>query len=138
MCTNDLRPTSRRRFLFIGCGALAALCTGCQGNNGEDSSTETAGQILAEQDESVPAGATQAITVEEMATLTPVSTSEVEPDGETVATVLPSVTAVPEGDAVPEATGCPKGLVNDPYPGKCRRYIDEDGSGYCDLSEVSV
>ena len=136
MYKNDLKPTSRRRFLLIGCGAVAALCTGCQGNNGEDSSTETADQILSEQDELVPA--TLATMVEEMATVTPISTSEVEPDGETVATVLPSVTAVPEGDAVPEATRCPKGLVNDPYPGKCRRYIDKDGSGYCDLSEVSV
>jgi hypothetical protein len=29
---------------------------------------------------------------------------------------------------------CPLGLVNDPYPGKCRRYVDRDGDGICDLS----
>lgn len=30
---------------------------------------------------------------------------------------------------------CPFGLVNDPYPGQCRRYVDQDGNGICDLSE---
>jgi len=36
------------------------------------------------------------------------------------------------------ATGsrCPKGLINDPYPGRCRSYRDTNGNGYCDLSEV--
>ena len=102
MHRNGLKSTSRRRFLIIGCGAVAALCAGCQG------------------------------------TATPISTGQVEPDGESVATVLPSVTPLPEGDGVPEVTRCPKGLVNDPYPGKCRRYIDENYNGYCDLSEVSV
>lgn len=138
MHTNGLKSTSRRRFLIIGCGAVAALCTGCQGNKGEDSSAETTDQGLAEQDESVPTRATQATTTEEMATATPISTGEVERDGGIVATVLPSVTPLPESDAVPEVTRCPRGLVNDPYPGKCRRYIDENDNGYCDLSEVSV
>jgi hypothetical protein len=30
---------------------------------------------------------------------------------------------------------CPRGLVNDPYPGQCRRYIDANDNGICDLSE---
>jgi hypothetical protein len=30
---------------------------------------------------------------------------------------------------------CPKGLVNDPYPGECSRYIDTDGDGICDHSQ---
>jgi hypothetical protein len=34
-------------------------------------------------------------------------------------------------------TRCPKGLANDPYPGRCHHYIDRDGSGYCDLSETA-
>jgi hypothetical protein len=33
------------------------------------------------------------------------------------------------------STRCPKGLVNDPYPGRCHHYVDSNGSGYCDLSE---
>lgn len=30
---------------------------------------------------------------------------------------------------------CPKGRVNDPYPGDCARYIDTDQNGICDHSE---
>jgi len=30
---------------------------------------------------------------------------------------------------------CPRGLVNDPYPGRCRRYVDANGNGVCDRSE---
>jgi hypothetical protein len=30
---------------------------------------------------------------------------------------------------------CPKGLVNDPYPGACRRYVDTNGDAICDLSQ---
>jgi hypothetical protein len=35
------------------------------------------------------------------------------------------------------STRCPKGLVNDPYPGSCHHYVDSNGSGYCDLSETA-
>jgi len=30
---------------------------------------------------------------------------------------------------------CPFGLKDDPYPGECKRYIDIDGDGICDLSQ---
>lgn len=33
------------------------------------------------------------------------------------------------------AGGCPFGLVNDPYPGQCSRYVDLNGDGICDLSQ---
>jgi hypothetical protein len=32
---------------------------------------------------------------------------------------------------------CPYGLVNDPYPGHCRRYVDTDADGICDHSQPS-
>ena len=35
------------------------------------------------------------------------------------------------------AAGCPYGLVNDPYPGQCPRYIDANGDGICDLSQTA-
>jgi hypothetical protein len=35
------------------------------------------------------------------------------------------------------AGGCPYGLVNDPYPGQCPRYIDVSGDGICDLSQAA-
>lgn len=63
----------------------------------------------------------------------------------TVATgVSPAVTAAPTATLVPLPTStpvqvirtrCPYGLVDDPYPGRCRRYVDNDGNGYCDLSQ---
>ena len=30
---------------------------------------------------------------------------------------------------------CPRGLVNDPYPGICSRYVDTNGDDICDLSQ---
>ncbi|MDI6644469.1 MAG: hypothetical protein QME14_05360 [Methanobacteriaceae archaeon] len=36
------------------------------------------------------------------------------------------------------AAGCPYGLVNDPYPGHCPRYIDINGDGLCDLSQATT
>ena len=35
-------------------------------------------------------------------------------------------------------TDCPFGLVNDPAPGTCARYIDTNGNSLCDLSEVPL
>ncbi len=31
---------------------------------------------------------------------------------------------------------CPFGMKNDPYPGKCRNFVDRDGNGICDHSEA--
>lgn len=33
-----------------------------------------------------------------------------------------------------EGVACPRGMVNDPYPGHCRHYTDRDGDGICDYS----
>ena len=30
---------------------------------------------------------------------------------------------------------CPRGLVNDPYPGRCSLYIDTNNDGICDHSQ---
>jgi hypothetical protein len=32
---------------------------------------------------------------------------------------------------------CPRGLVNDPYPGKCHHYVDTTGDGFCDYSVLA-
>ncbi|MGF7119073.1 hypothetical protein [Methanobacterium oryzae] len=34
------------------------------------------------------------------------------------------------------ASGCPYGLVNDPFPGQCSRFTDLNGDGICDLSQT--
>jgi hypothetical protein len=36
------------------------------------------------------------------------------------------------------AAGCPYGLINDPYPGQCPRYLDANGDGFCDLSQTTT
>jgi len=44
--------------------------------------------------------------------------------------------ALAEADTTIQArSACPFGLVNDPYPGRCRHYVDANGNGICDLSE---
>lgn len=40
-----------------------------------------------------------------------------------------SLTSAPQN-----RVACPFGLVNDPYPGQCRRYLDLNGDGICDYS----
>ena len=35
----------------------------------------------------------------------------------------------------PGGVACPFSLLNDPYPGRCKRYTDRNGSGVCDYSE---
>ena len=64
---------------------------------------------------------------------------------DTPATAVPTATTVPVATAIPTATAapvevktlCPRGLVDDPYPGRCRRYVDRNNNGYCDLSQVA-
>jgi hypothetical protein len=36
------------------------------------------------------------------------------------------------------ASGCPYGILNDPYPGQCPRFVDVDGDGICDLSQPTT
>jgi hypothetical protein len=40
------------------------------------------------------------------------------------------------GSAYAQWNDCPLGRVNDPFPGECGRYVDSDGSGFCDHSEL--
>jgi hypothetical protein len=35
------------------------------------------------------------------------------------------------------ATTCPYGMVNDPFPGQCSRYMDIGGDGICDFSQAT-
>jgi len=35
------------------------------------------------------------------------------------------------------ATTCPYGMVNDPFPGQCSRYMDVGGDGICDFSQAT-
>jgi hypothetical protein len=56
------------------------------------------------------------------------------PDGDVGQVFHPGTPSSGAGADETFAVACPFGLVNDPYPGKCRRYVDRDGDGICDLS----
>ena len=58
-----------------------------------------------------------------------------------VAGLLAAATAILDTDLAEASTteqqdsvACPHGLANDPYPGKCRHYVDTTGDGFCDYS----
>ena len=66
-------------------------------------------------------------------TNTPEEAVTAEATATSAATATSQVTATA---AAATRTLCPKGLVYDPYPGRCHRYVDKNGDGYCDLSVV--
>ena len=55
--------------------------------------------------------------------------SPTQQEDDTIPTDEPEQPAQQQG-----GVACPKGLINDPYPGRCRYYIDQDGDGFCDYS----
>lgn len=48
----------------------------------------------------------------------------------------PAPTPPPSVPPPQAGVACPFGLVDDPYPGQCRRYVDRNGDGICDLSQL--
>ena len=57
-------------------------------------------------------------------------------EGEIVApTAEATSTSAPPTPTSQPQTDCPFGLVNDPYPGECGRYVDQNENGICDHSE---
>ncbi len=108
---------TRRRFLALASGTVAAaVLAGCVRKEEIDA-------ISAVVQEAAPTvGATSA----------PAVTAEASP---TAAPASPTATAAPTVQKNVRSA-CPRGLVNDPYPGKCKRYVDKNGNGICDLSEV--
>lgn len=111
------KKMTRRRFLVLASGTVAAaVFAGCVRKEGIDA-------ISAVVQEAAPtAGATNA----------PAAIAESSP---TAAPVSPTATNAPAAQSNVRSA-CPRGLVNDPYPGKCKRYVDKNGNGICDLSEV--
>jgi len=72
---------------------------------------------------------------------TPVSDAPIavarDDSGSTPARVADSPQTNSATPTPPPAGGvaCPLGLLNDPYPGRCKRYVDSNGNGVCDYSE---
>jgi ABC-type uncharacterized transport system auxiliary subunit len=113
------KEMNRRRFLVLASGTVAAAVL--------------AGCIRKEEIDTISA-VVQEATATTVPTDTATSVTAATEPPAAAATSSPTATAVPVQQNVKSA--CPKGLFNDPYPGKCRRYVDNNGNGICDLSEV--
>lgn len=121
---------SRRQFLrTAGIGAVALGAAAISYKTLLGSNTAEENQIEADNNG-----------VESMAPLTtvPAQSAVVEslPDPEVPATAtsIPLVVAPLENTSTQMTVACHKGITYDPYPGKCRHYVDNDGDGYCDYS----
>jgi hypothetical protein len=113
------KEMDRRRFLLLATGTIGAvILTGC---------------LRKEEVESISAVVEQAT-----ATAVPANTASSEaaaPASPTATTASPTATTASVTAQIVRSA-CPRGLINDPYPGRCRRYVDRNGNGICDLSEV--
>jgi hypothetical protein len=123
---------TRRQFLVTsGCATAAVICGAgalSLANRIDKAETQALSTATAQPVTPTTAAPTQLSVSEPAATDTPAPV-----------VVEPTATAVPTAEAtqaVSRARGrCPKGLVNDPFPGRCRRYTDLDGDGICDYSQ---
>ncbi len=114
---------SRRRFLSLGAIAMASvglslvLCKAIQA--ARDVEADSAGQDVQPTLQTAPSSQpTSALT-------------EGQPSPTLAGQAVATPTPLPQSGPV----ACPFGLVNDPYPGRCRRYTDRNGNGICDYSE---
>ncbi|MBN1933637.1 MAG: hypothetical protein JW934_03175 [Anaerolineae bacterium] len=128
---------SRRRFLTLGCGALcaAALAGGCANQASKSDSTTSC--PFGEVNDPYP-GRCHRYTDQNGTGICDYSEVGVaaSPTATPIAEVKVRATGAADLSASARtATRCPKGLVNDPYPGRCHSYTDRNGSGICDLSE---
>lgn len=130
---------SRRAFL-CGCGvvALGALISGCEF---PDVVAEETTPVVVPTSDTVQAtgvegqGAASSVPP----TVPPTVPAAQQPTQAPTASPTAVLTQVPAATATvasaPVQVLCPFGLVNDPYPGRCRRYVDKNGNGICDWSE---
>lgn len=122
---NVWKIISRRRFLLIGCSAvgmaLLAIINKTRQAQGDP--------LIMPTEVSLDAAASIAVDESVDTQIAPVKT--IEPT--TTPATEPATAAAPQR----VATRCPRGMVNDPYPGRCHHYVDKNGNGLCDLSETA-
>jgi len=112
-------------FLTGGCTESCPAFVDMDGDGRCDS--EQAAPTLESESPDVPTGG-----------VTPSSDELAETPDEPAATpdaITPTATETPPATATPGTVACPFGQVNDPYPGQCKRYVDTNDNGICDLSE---
>jgi len=69
-------------------------------------------------------------------TVRAVPTATPQPAVEPSPTERVAPAAAPQATEAESGVACPAGVVNDPYPGHCKRYVDANNNGLCDLSEL--
>ncbi len=111
-----MRRLNRRRLLYVGGVALCGLALGVTGCRQPTAADTTAPPVPA---------------MTEPGTATPASQQASATPTDAPTTNTPECTETPARVEV----ACPFGYVNDPYPGRCGRYRDTNGNGYCDWSE---
>lgn len=112
------KEMDRRRFLVLASGTVAAVIL--------------AGCVRKEEIDTVTSAVQEPASTAEPANS---SSAAAAPSNPTATAASPTATPQPvqQKDV---RSACPRGLINDPYPGKCKRYVDNNGNGICDLSEV--
>jgi hypothetical protein len=123
---SDRKKMNRRDFLRLGGVAVAGIGLGVLGYRVSCTAGSADTVQEAQQDRVVSPRATQPSLQEtetEESQLLPTPTPQVSP------------TAAPSESPQQVCVACPRGLVNDPYPGRCRHYRDANSNGVCDLSE---
>ncbi len=123
-------PISRRRFLVVGgstvcAAALLGTCIHLREQAIADAETENGMESLADTEPTTAPQPTRE--TNPIATETTETTTEASEPAATPTTVITQ----------PRASRCPHGLVNDPYPGRCHRYTDQNGNNICDWSETA-
>ena len=124
---SERRKMNRRDFLRLSGVAVVGAGLGVLGYRAIRTAGPTDAVQEAQQDRVVSPAADRPSLQEaetEESQLLPTPTLQVAP------------TAVPSESPQQACVACPRGLVNDPYPGRCRRYVDANGNGVCDLSEL--
>lgn len=159
------RGISRRRFLIAGCGGLCLVLAGCSEavlttcpygevndpypgrchryyDGDGDGICDLSQTAASSAEASVAGGETAEVaavaeeaTPTDAATVEATATETAQPTATTAATATATATAAATSTATVKSL-CPRGLTYDPYPGRCHRYVDKDGDGYCDLSVV--
>ena len=122
----DPKKMNRRDFLRLGGVAVAGIGLGVLGYRVSCTAGPADTVQEAQQDRVVSPtadGPSQQETEAEASQLLPTPTPQGAP------------TAIPSESLQQACVACPRGLVDDPYPGRCRRYVDANGNGLCDLSE---
>jgi hypothetical protein len=115
---------NRRDFLRLSGVAVVSAGLGVLGYRAIRTAGPADAVQTAEQDHALPPA-------EDRPSLQETETEE----SQLLPTPTPQVAPTAAPSESPACVACPYGLVDDPYPGQCRRYRDISGNGICDLSE---